>query len=211
MRIFCTTINLTDGANKTVPPKISNTNKEEILEISNESKKEEALGVITRIKRLEEGQKLTREQIKRLNQARTEVSRLKQLVEQSAATARQTHQSYEKDQQSKIAKLNEQIYNREVECKNLKKKIEAMSQYTQENTELLKDKLQEAIVMQKTMAKEKDKLFLDSKNNFRKGLLIGLMFSLLAIAVLVGAFLNTSLFDEFVCQIKQPAISCLFQ
>ncbi len=184
------------------------TNKEEILDLSNQSKNEEALGVITRIKRLEEGQKLTNEQIKRLNQARTEVSRLKQLVEQSAATARQSHQSYEKDQQSKIAKLNEQIRNREVECKNLKKKFEAMSQYTQENTELFKGQLQEAMAMQKSMKKEKEKLFFEYKNNFRKGLLIGLMFSILTIVVLAGVFLQTSLFDEIICQMKQPAISC---
>jgi archaellum component FlaC len=185
-----------------VSTKKLNTNQDEILE---------NLGVITRIKRLEEGQKLTSEQIKRLNQARNEVSRLKQLIEQSAATANKSRQSYEKEQQSKIAKLNEQIHNREVECKNLKKKIEAMNQYTHENMELLKMQLQDAMAMQKLMETEKERLFFESKNHFRKGLLIGLMFSILTIAVLAAAFLNTSLFDELVCQIKQPVISCLLQ
>ncbi len=192
-------------------PKITNKNQEKTLEISIESQNEEALGVITRIKRLEEGQKLTSEQIKRLNQARDEVSRLKQLVEQSAATARQSHQSYEKDQQAKIAQLNEQIHNREVECKNLKTKFEAMSKYTQENTEAFKKQLQDAIAIQKTMETEKEKLFFDSKKNFKKGLLIGLMLSILTIAILAAALLKTPLFDEFICQMKQPAISCLFQ
>jgi len=193
-----------------VPPEITNINKEETLELSN-SQNDDALGVITRIKRLEEGQKLTGEQIKRLNQARDEVSRLKQLVEQSAATARQSHQGYEKVQESKIAKLNEQIYNREVECKNLKTKFEAMSKYTQENTEVFKRQLQDAIAMQKTMETEKEILFFDSKKNFKKGLLIGLMLSILTIAILAGALLKTPLFDEFICQMKQPAISCSFQ
>jgi len=190
-----------------VSPKIPNTNKETTLEVSNARKNDEALGVITRIKRLEEGQKLTLEQIKRLNQARTEVLRLKQLVEQSAATASKSRQSYEKDQQRKIAKLNEQIHNREVECKNLKKKFETISQYTQENTEVFKKQLQDAIATQKFLEKEKEILFFKSKQNFKKGLLIGLMFSMLTIAVLVGTFLQTSLFDEFICKMKQPTIS----
>jgi archaellum component FlaC len=192
-----------------VQPKIPNIN--ESLEIYDENKDEDRLGVIKRIKSLEDGQKLTSEQIKRLNQARTEVLRLKQLVEQSAATANQARKGYEKNQQSKIAKLNEQIHNREVECKNLKKKFEAMSQYTQENTELLKEQLQVAMAMQKSMETEKETLSFKCENNFRKGLLIGLMFSILTIAVLAGTFLNTSLFDNLICQMKQPTISCSFQ
>ncbi len=192
-------------------PKIPNTNSDKTDEISTTSATEKALDVISRIKRLEKSQKLTREQIKRLNQARQEVSRLKQLVEQSAATARQSHENYEKEQQKQIAKLKEQIHNREVECKNLKEKIEAITQYTNENTELLKVQLQEALTMQKMMETEKDKLLLESKHNFKKGLLIGLMFSILTLVILTAVFRNTSLFDKLVCEMKQPVISCLYQ
>jgi vacuolar-type H+-ATPase subunit I/STV1 len=139
-----------------------------------------------RLKHLEEAHKITRSQISRLNQAKSEVLRLKIQVEKSSL-AREHKLNSSQQQVQEITKLGELIEKKEEECQLLKKKIVNITQQAQKDFESLRKQLEAAQDRVKLSEIEKVRLLRDGKDNFLKGVLIGLGFSILMAALAMGA------------------------
>ncbi|MEN8216716.1 MAG: hypothetical protein ABFS56_10150 [Pseudomonadota bacterium] len=139
-----------------------------------------------RLMHLEEAHKITRSQISRLNQAKSEVLRLKIQVEKSSL-AREHKLNCSQQQVQEITKLGELIEKKEEKCQLLQKKIVNITQQAQKDFESLRKQLEAAQDRVKLSEIEKVRLLRDGKDNFLKGVLIGLGFSILMAALAMGA------------------------
>ena len=132
-----------------------------------------------RLIRIEEAHQITRSQITRLNQAKAEVARLKDQVEKSASGVKEEQfNENNRLQADEMGKLNKQIADQHAEIQHLNHKFEFISKKALEETEFLKTQLEAAVGRQKQLEKEKLFLLRGGKNNFWKGMLIGLGISL---------------------------------
>jgi len=138
-----------------------------------------------RLMHLEEAHKITRSQISRLSQAKSEVLRLKIQVEKSAASLAKGHDIH--DPQLEITKLGKLIKKKNEEYQTLQKKIVNITKQAQKDSDLFRKQLEEVQDKVKLLEIEKVRLLRGSRDNFLKGILVGLVFSIFIAALAMSA------------------------
>jgi len=138
-----------------------------------------------RLMHLEEAHKITRSQISRLSQAKSEVLRLKIQVEKSAASSAKRHDI--DDPQLEITKLSKLIKKKDDEYQTLHKKIINITKQAQKDSDLFRKQVEEVQDKVKLLEREKVRLLRGSRDNFLKGILVGLGFSIFMAALAMGA------------------------
>jgi len=138
-----------------------------------------------RLKHLEEAHKITRSQISRLSQAKSEVLRLKIQVEKSAASLAKGHDIH--DSQLEITKLGKLIKKKNEEYKTLQKRIVNIIEQAQKYSDLFRKQLEEVQDKVKLLEGEKVRLLRGSRGKFMKGILVGFVFSIFMAALAMSA------------------------
>ncbi|MEN9847502.1 MAG: hypothetical protein RL368_242 [Pseudomonadota bacterium] len=160
----------------------------------------EKVALESRIARIENAQKKTREQITQLSRAKQELERIK-------AEADQDKRASDEKLQQELAKL---IERKEQEQRRLKQEMEGLLQQTQQEAELLKVQRDSARAMMEQQEKASRERLLSAykhqSNGGHKGLLIGVGVGVAIAAALGGVLLFTPWLDNFagIKKIIQP-------
>ena len=171
---------------------------------------EKRLQLEERIGRIENAQQRTRAEIEQLNIAKAEFSRLKQEAEKKVGSERRTH-DLRQPQAQELAKLKEQISQRDEQYQSLKKELNGVLQQTQKETDLLKQQRDEALKRQKHLEKEKMDILRYGEGNrgFLNGLLAGAGLGILGLVALAVVIFKTPWLDSVVCRLKNSP-TCSF-
>lgn len=154
----------------------------------------EKLALESRIGRIENAQRKTREQIEQLSRAKRELARLKTQAEQNA---RERRASDEKLQQE----LNRRIKAKEDEHLRLKQELEAARSQAQKDAELLRVQRDAArAMMEKQQQLEKERQF--KRRRGGNGLLIGISIGIVMALILIGLTIFTPFLDEYLVGLK---------
>ncbi|KHD08608.1 hypothetical protein PN36_02655 [Candidatus Thiomargarita nelsonii] len=138
-----------------------------------------------RLMHLEEAHKITRSQISRLSQAKSEVLRLKIQVEKSAASLAKGYDI--QDPQVEITKLGKLIKKKDEEYQTIQKQIVNITKQAQKDSDLFRKQVEEVQDKIKLLEREKVRLLRGSRDNFLKGILVGLVFSIFMVALAMAA------------------------
>lgn len=148
----------------------------------------EKIALESRIARIENAQKKTREQITQLSRAKQELERLK-------AEADQDKRASDEKLQQELAKL---IERKETEQRRLKQEMESLLQQTQQEAELLKVQRDSARAMMEQQEKASRERLLSAykhQGSGHKGMFIGLGVGVMLAAALGGVILFTPWLD----------------
>lgn len=145
----------------------------------------------TRIARIEDAQKRTREQIDQLSRAKAELARLKNEAEQSVA---KTQRANDEKLQQELAKL---IKKKEEEQSKLKEELEAIREQARKDAELLKVQRDAArAMMEKQKQLGREELMSRRRRQLGKGLGWTVLVSVISLMVGVIMVLVTPWFDN---------------
>lgn len=154
-----------------------------------------------RINRIEAAQRRTREQIDQLARAKQELAKLKSQAEQNAKERRANDEKLQEE-------LSRRIEQKEREQQRLKEELEAARQKAEKDAELLKAQRDAArALIEKQQQLEREKLLATRRSGGSgKGVLIGLMISVLSVVGLGALIWFTPVLDgvEIIARIKAP-------
>lgn len=145
----------------------------------------------SRIARIEDAQKRTREQIDQLSRAKAELARLKNEAEQSVA---RTQRASDEKLQQELAKL---IKRKEEEQGKLKEELEAIRKQAQKDAELLKVQRDAArAMMEKQRQLEREETKAKRRHHAARGLWVSLIIGMFSLLTGVIVILVTPWFDS---------------
>ncbi len=154
-----------------------------------------------RINRIEAAQRRTREQIDQLARAKQELAKLKSQAEQNAKERRANDEKLQEE-------LSRRIEQKEREQQRLKEELEAARQKAEKDAELLKAQRDAArALIEKQQQLERDKLLATRRSSGSgKGILIGLLISILSVVGLGATIWFTPVLDSvpIIARIKAP-------
>lgn len=182
----------------TAPKRVVSSQSLSATEDPNRTEEEKSL-LETRIARIEDAQKRTREQIDQLSRAKAELARLKNEAEQSVAN---TQRASDEKLQQELAKL---IKKKEIEQSKLKEELEAIRHQAQKDAELLKVQRDAArAMMEKQRLIEREEVKAKRRRSATKGLWVSLIIGLVAVLIGFITILVTPWFDNvpIIAQLK---------
>lgn len=154
-----------------------------------------------RINRIEAAQRRTREQIDQLARAKQELAKLKSQAEQNAKERRANDEKLQEE-------LSRRIEQKEREQQRLKEELEAARQKAEKDAELLKAQRDAArALIEKQQQLEREKLLATRRSSGSgKGILIGLMISVLSVVGMGAVIWFTPLLDgvAVIARLKAP-------